>query len=143
MTQQISRGEFLKRIGGLSVIVLFDRSAFGIPSSPDPLPHPEPRSSITADKVLKADELGEKPRKAVLDAYEAARQSPQVFDGLACGCGCHGEATHQHRSLLVCYETRQPTGCAACQMEATFVGKMVKDGKSLSEIRAAVDKKFG
>ena len=141
MPGSISRSDFLKRMGGLSVLVLLDRSTISF--GPDPLPHPEPRAGITADKVLKAEDLGEKPRKVVVDAYDAARQHPQVFDGLACGCGCHGEASYQHRSLLGCYETRQPTGCPSCRDEATFVGKMAKDGKTLSEFRAAVDKKFG
>jgi hypothetical protein len=142
MSQSINRAEFLKRLGGLSALAVLDRSALGaVPT--DSLNHPEPRAGITSDKVLKADDLGEKPRKAVLAAYDAARQSPQIFDGLACACGCHGDATYQHRSLLVCYETRQPTGCQSCQMESAFVGKMVKAGKSLAEIRAAVDKKFG
>jgi hypothetical protein len=141
MARQISRGEFLKRMGGLSVIAFLDRSALLPPA--DPLPHPEPRAGITADKVLKAEDLGAKPRKGVLEAYDAARQHPQIFDGLACGCNCHGEATYQHRSLLVCYETKQPTGCGACQMEASFVGNLVKEGRTLAEIRVAVDKKFG
>jgi hypothetical protein len=142
MTQQISRAGFLKRITGLSIVAVLDRSAFRWTGA-ESLAHPEPRAGITADKVLKPEDLGERPRKAVLEAFEAARQYPQVFDGLACACGCHGEASYQHRSLLVCYETRQPTGCQSCQMEATFVGKMAKDGKTLAEIRAAVDKKFG
>jgi hypothetical protein len=142
MPQSIGRADFLKRVGGLSVVVLLDRSWRGLPAA-DPLPHPEPRSGITADRVLKADDLGDKPRRAVLEAYDAARQHPQIFDGLACGCGCHGEASYQHRSLLVCYETRQPTGCPSCREEATFVGRLVKDGKTLAEIRTAVDKKFG
>ena len=142
MVRQISRGEFLKRVGGLSVIAFLDRST-PVLSLTDVLNHPEPRPGITAEKVLKVEDLGEKPRKAVIEAFEAARQYPQVFDGLACGCGCQGDASHQHRSLLVCYETKQPTGCAACQMEASFVGKLVREGKTLVEIRAAVDKKFG
>jgi hypothetical protein len=138
----ISRGEFLKRVGGLSVIALLDRSVLSAGMA-DPLDHPDPRAGVTADSVLKADELGAKPRKAVIDAYAAAREHPQIFDGLACACGCHGGASYQHRSLLVCYETKQPTGCVACQMEASFVGKMAKDGKALAEIRVAVDRKFG
>lgn len=143
MTQQISRGEFLRRMGGLSAIVLLDRSGLALPAL-DPLPHPEPRDGVTSEKVLKADDLGDKPRKAVLDAYDAARHDPQIFDGLACGCGCHGQAAaYQHRSLLVCYETRQPTGCPSCREEATLVGKLIKEGKTLAEIRAAVDKRFG
>src|SRR5205085_662865 len=107
------------------------------------LKHPEPRPGITAEKVLTAEDLGEKSRKSVTDAYAAARQYPEIFDGLACACGCHGDATYQHRSLLVCYETRQPTGCGGCQQEAAFVGKLAKDGKTLAEIRASVDKKYG
>ena len=140
--QPISRAEFLKRVGSLSLIVLLDRSTVALAVA-DPLNHPEPRAGITADKVLPIADLGEKPRKSVLDAYAAAREHPAVFDGLACACGCHGDASYQHRSLLVCYETKQPTGCMACQQEASFVAKMAKDGKSLAEIRTAVDKKFG
>jgi hypothetical protein len=142
MARQISRGAFLKQIGGLSVIAFLDRSTLVAPLT-DALNHPEPRPGVTAEKVLKVEDLGEKPRKSVLEAFDAARQYPQIFDGLSCGCGCEGEASHQHRSLLVCYETKQPTGCAACQMEASFVGKLAKDGKTLVEIRVAVDKKFG
>ena len=142
MTLPISRGDFLRRIGGLSAIILLDRSVLALPGL-DPLPHPEPRDGVTSEKVLKADDLGDKPRKAVLEAYEAARHDPQIFDGLACGCGCHGQATHQHRSLLVCYETRQPTGCPSCREEAILVGKLIKEEKTLAEIRAVVDKKFG
>jgi hypothetical protein len=138
----MTRANFLKRIGGMSALLLLDRRMFR-PAAVGSLKHPEPRPGITSDKVLKDDDLGEKPRKAVLEAYDAARQSPQIFDGLACACGCHGDASYQHRSLLVCYETRQPTGCQSCQMESAFVGKMVKDGKTLAEIRAAVDRKFG
>lgn len=142
MTQSMNRAGFLKRLGGLSVLVAIDPSLFRNVAA-DSLKHPEPRAGITSEKVLKDEDLGEKPRKAVLEAYDAARQSPQIFDGLACACGCHGDASYQHRSLLVCYETRQPTGCQSCQMESAFVGKMVKDGKTLAEIRAAVDRKFG
>lgn len=141
-TTPISRAAFLKRVGGLSVLVALDQSALRFTRA-EPLKHPDPRAGITADKVLKADDLGEKPRNGVLEAYDAARTYPVVFDGLACACGCHGDASYQHRSLLVCYETRQPTGCPACRMEATFVAKMAKEGKTLVEIRAAVDKKFG
>ena len=140
--QPISRGEFLKRMGGLSVIALLDRSVLSLASA-DPLNHPDPRAGVTAEKVLSVSDLGEKARKSILEAYSAAREYPLIFDGLACACGCHGDASYQHRSLLVCYETRQPTGCQACQMEAAFVGRMAKDGKTLAEIRLAVDKKFG
>lgn len=137
----ISRAAFLRRVAGLSAFVVLDRSV--IARATEPLKHPEPRAGITAAKVLSAEDLGTKPRKAVSEAYDAARQYPGVFDGLACACGCHGDAEYQHRSLLSCYESRQPTGCQSCQMEAAFVGGLAKDGKTLVEIRAAVDRKFG
>jgi hypothetical protein len=140
--EPISRAGFLKRVGGMAVIAMLDRSALTF-AAVDPLIHPEPRAGVTAEKVLPVADLGEKARKSVLDAYAAAREHPSIFDGLACACGCHGEASYQHRSLLVCYETKQPTGCVACQTEASFVGKLAKEGRALAEIRSAVDKKFG
>ena len=138
----ITRAAFLERVAGLSALLMLGRGSLTVPMA-EPLRHPEPRAGITAAKVLSVEDLGAKPRKAVSDAYEAARLHPGVFDGLACACGCHGDAEYQHRSLLSCYESRQPTGCQACQMEAAFVGGMAKEGKTLVEIRAAVDKKFG
>lgn len=137
----LTRSEFLKKIGGLSVLAMLDRSVFRLAAG-DALKHPEPRAGVTADKVLKVDDLGERVSRSVSAAYDAARKYPEIFDGLACACGCHGEAAYQHRSLLVCYETRQPTGCHTCQTEASFVGKMTADGKTLADIRTAVDRKF-
>ena len=141
MSERIDRAAFLKRAGGLFALALFDPSSTWSHDR-EPLPHPDPRPGITADKVLKASELGDRPKKGVLSAYDAAREMPQVFDGLACGCGCSDHAG-THRSLLVCYESMQPTGCASCREEADFVAKMARDGKTLAEIRTAVDKKFG
>jgi hypothetical protein len=140
-SDSITRATFLKRMAGLSAFVLLDRAQ--VDPLAEPLKHPEPRAGITAAKVLTVDDLGTKPRKAVSEAYDAARQYPGVFDGLACACGCHGDAEYQHRSLLSCYESRQPTGCQSCQMEAAFVGALAREGKTLVDIRAAVDKKFG
>ncbi len=106
-----------------------------------PLPHPEPRAGITSERVLTVETLGSRSDK-VLAAYEAARRHPELFDGLACGCGCYGLKT-PHRSLLVCYETMQPTGCQTCASEATFVNKLAEQNASLADIRTAVDKEFG
>ena len=140
--QGISRHAFLKRLGALSVVILMP-PPLSIPARVHGLKHPEPRDGITSDKVLTAADLGQRTRKSVIDAYEMARQNPHVFDGLACACGCLGAAEPLHRSLLACYETRQPTGCHGCREQAAFVGKLVQDKKTLAEIRAAVDKEFG
>lgn len=83
--EAISRAVFLKRAAGLSVLVAFDRSVLRVGPT-EPAKHPDPRPGITAEKVLRADDLGERPRKSVTEAYEAARQFPEVFDGIACDC---------------------------------------------------------
>ncbi len=140
LSQPISRAGFIRSLGGLSVLALLDRSRLAVPLPA--LKHPDPREGITAEKVLKLEDLGEKPRKKVVDAYDAARQYPAIFDGLACACGCLGAESYQHRSLLVCFETRQPTGCHGCQEESAFVARLAKDNKTLAEIRVAVDKEF-
>jgi len=106
-----------------------------------PLPHPDPRPGITGEHVLSHDQLG-KRKDTVYDAYDFARTYPEIFDGIYCICHCDkGKAGH--RSLLACYESTQPTGCGTCQEEGEFVGKLAAEGKSLGEIRSAVDKEYG
>ena len=102
-----------------------------------PLKHPNPRAGITSAKVLADDALP--ADKSVRAAYAAARANPESFDGLQCACGCSDE----HRSLLVCYETKQPTGCWNCRDIAKLVSDEIAKKKSLAEIRAAVDRKYG
>ncbi len=141
----MNRATFLRHSGALVALGVFGRALPARAALVDPGPgleHPEPRPGITGERVLTPEALGSPREKDVLPAYEYARTYPGVFDGLACACGCteHGPA---HRSLLVCYETKQPTGCWGCRSEAKFVAEMAKEQKSLAEIRAAVDKKFG
>src|SRR5207237_1740045 len=88
---RIDRAAFLKRAGGLFAVVLIDRSTLGRLRRPadSELHHPDPRPGINADHVLTADDLGDLgKKKSVAAAYEAAREYPEVFDGIACVCGC-------------------------------------------------------
>jgi hypothetical protein len=91
--------------------------------------------------VLSVETLGSSRPKRVMDAYEAARKYPEILDGLYCACQCSGKSGH--RSLLVCFETMQPTGCGGCQEEAELAGKLAKQEKTLADIRLAVDKAYG
>ena len=102
--------------------------------------HPDPRPGITGERVLNTEAIRAKPR--IAEIYDMAREIPQVFDGLYCYCHCHDGATG-HRSLLACFETDQPTGCYGCGAQARLAHRAFKEGKSLTEIRAACDKKFG
>ena len=140
----MDRSNFLRRTGGLLAAAFIAPDGFGgiarVLSSDRPIEHPEPREGITGEHVLTAEALGKFAEKAkVMDAFNAAREYPAIFDGIACTCSCGGKKG-EHRSLLVCFETMQPTGCGACQVEAEVVAKAVREGKTLAEVRLAVDK---
>jgi hypothetical protein len=109
----------------------------GLRWSPDSFPHPDPRPGITAANVLPDDKLPNK--KKVRELYAAAREYPEIFDGIYCTCHCSDQG---HRSLLSCFESEQATGCWACQEVAEEVAKRAREGKTLTEVRAAVDKEF-
>lgn len=143
LSEAVSRRDALRRLGGFALFALLpaDRLAADPPDPVkpvDPFPHPEPRPGITAANVLGADQLPDKKR--VRAAYDAAREYPELFDGLYCVCECSSQG---HRSLLACFESKQPTGCWSCQEQAEFVLKRAKEGKTLAEIRDAIDKKWG
>jgi hypothetical protein len=139
----ISRGDFLRRATGLlAVFTLPSDSVFRVLANPSSLEHPDPRPGITAEHVLSVEALASIKSERVKDAYESARAYPAIFDGIACGCSCGGR-NGNHRSLLVCYETTQPTGCQACRDEAQLVARLAAKDTPLAEIRAAVDKRFG
>ena len=97
--------------------------------------HPEPRTGITAEKVLPPEKLPD--RRRVRRAFEMAREIPQIFDGLYCHCDC--EKSHGHRSLLSCFESDQAIGCLACREEAELAYRLYQQGKTLDQIRLAVD----
>ena len=141
--QNIDRSTFLRRAGGLFAVALIGRSSVAHAlAARGGLDHPEPREGITSDHVLTADALGTSHGAKVLEQYDSARSYPALFDGIACGCSCGTGRKAEHRSLLSCFETMQPTGCGGCQMEADIVGKLAKEGKPLADIRKAIDKIF-
>jgi Protein of unknown function with PCYCGC motif len=136
----IGRRVFLLRAAVIVALLGTDRDAFAsVRTRRRGLPHPDPRPGITGDNVLPEAELGSK--RSVRETYAAARTHPEIFDGIYCACRC--EESMNHRSLLSCFESRQAIGCLACREEAELVGRLAGDGKSLEEIRLAVDKEFG
>lgn len=99
--------------------------------------HPTPRPGITASAVLKPSRVPKRSR----EAYEAARAVPEVLDGLYCHCNC---AEHRGmRSLLSCFETEMPLTCGICKGEARLAYRLSREGKTLAQIRAAVDEAYG
>ena len=135
MPSPISRRDALARIAIAIAAPLVAGAARRAPRGPR---HPEPRPGITAEHVL-PDARVEAEFK---DAYDAARQIPEVLDGIYCHCDCADRHSNL-RSLLSCYETEMPMHCGVCSGEARAALRLHKEGKTLAEIRAAIDKRFG
>ena len=105
-----------------------------------PGPHPTPRPGIDASKVLSADKLKDSPR--VLLAFDEVRQIPQIIDGIRCRCGCASAPAFY--SLLTCFEgDAMARMCDICRGQGRLAFRLHKAGKSLNEIRAAIDDRYG
>lgn len=102
--------------------------------------HPTPRAGVTGANVLTVADLEESPR--LIPLFDAIRKIPSVADGIGCKCGCVGQEGIY--SLLSCYEGKgMARGCPICQGEGRLVTRLHGEGKSLAEIRTAVDAQFG
>jgi hypothetical protein len=104
-------------------------------------PHPTPRPGITGAKVATHEQLAAKPQ--LIGLFDSVRETPEIIDGIRCNCGCsHNEGFY---SLLTCYEGKDAMAkeCPICQGQGRLAVRLHKAGKSLAEIRTAVDAKFG
>jgi len=102
-------------------------------------PHPEPRKGYTAAKVLTADQIDDKD---LVPLFDGVRAIPQVVDGIRCHCGCADEPDKY--SLLSCYEGTEAMAlwCPICEGQGRLTIRLHKSGKTLDEIRKAVDARF-
>ena len=101
--------------------------------------HPDPRPGIDGSHVLTKAQLTHNPEAAPV--FDQVREIPQIADGIRCHCGC--PETPGYRSLLNCFEGEgMAQHCAICQGQAKLAHKMFKRGKSLKEIRAAIDEEY-
>lgn len=73
-------------------------------------------------------------------AYRAAKEIPGVLDHMYCYCEC--KKNFGHKSLLTCHVDNHSKFCNVCMDEATMAHRMHKDGKSVAEIRGAIDSKY-
>ena len=126
--------------GSRSPLPLSTEGCHGFAEAPLQTEHPEPRPGIDASRVLKHDELADAPH--AVPVFDKIREIPEVADGIFCHCGC--AALPGYRSLLVCYEDPgMAKWCEICQGEGNLTYRLHKAGKSLDQIRAAIDAKFG
>jgi hypothetical protein len=102
-------------------------------------PHPKPRPGITGSRVLTSDQLSKSP--ALIPLFESIREIPEVIDGIRCNCGCTNPP--EFYSLLSCYESKgMARDCVVCQGQGRLAVRLHKEGKTLDQIRAAIDAKF-
>jgi hypothetical protein len=98
--------------------------------------HPDPRPGIDGAKVLAADRVPEDARAV----YDGIRHIAPVADGIGCPCGCQNTAGMY--SLLSCFEeSGMARFCDICKGVGRLVVKLDGEGKTLDEIRAAVDRR--
>lgn len=131
----ISRRDALARLIVVVAAPIVAGAARRAPRGPR---HPEPRPGVTAEHVLPDDKVDAEHK----DAYAAAREIPEILDGIYCHCDCADRHSNL-RSLLSCFETEMPMSCGICSGEARSALELHRAGKSLTEIRAAIDKRFG
>lgn len=141
--QSHTRREFLAACGALvaAAVVPGVVRAAAPRHRPHGGPHPTPRPGITGAKVATHEQLAGKPK--LIELFDAVREVPEVIDGIRCNCGCsHNEGFY---SLLTCYEGKDAMAkeCSICQGQGRLAVRLHKAGKSLDEIRSAVDAKFG
>jgi len=111
------------------------------PLRADPSPHPTPRPGITADKVLRREQLAESPDAVAV--FDMVREIPEVVDGIRCNCGC--ASSPGYYSLLTCFEGKDAMAqhCQVCQGQGRLAHRLHKAGKSLDEIRKGIDARYG
>ena len=137
-----SRRQFLRTCAAVGAIVVPVGLLRAAPVGGASLnPHPTPRAGITAAKVLTKEQLAKKPKLVAL--FDSVREIPEVIDGIRCNCGC---AQYEgFYSLLSCYEglDAMAKDCVVCQGQGRLAARLHKAGKSLDDIRSAIDAKFG
>lgn len=102
--------------------------------------HPEPRAGIDGSHVLRRAQLG--AHAAAIPVFDMVRRMPAIADGIGCQCGCAEDPAY--RSLLTCYEGEgMAKRCAVCQAQARLAWRLHREGRTLDEIRAAIDEEFG
>src|SRR5690606_6122948 len=100
--------------------------------------HPEPRPGIDGSKVLE----GEQVPAELAELCDRVRLAAHVADGIRGQCDCAD--VEGFYSLLTCYEdSGMALHCNECQDVGELVTRMHAEGRTLKEIRAAVDRHFG
>ena len=133
-----NRRSFLGRCTAVVAVFVMGRAGTPNPRG-TPGPHPEPRPGIDSSRVLTREQLADHPD--AISAFDQVREIPQIVDGIRCSCGC--ASREGFYSLLSCYEgDGMARMCEVCQGTGRMAYRLHKQGKTLKEIREAVDLRF-
>ena len=134
----MSRRRALGLLAGVGGLVMLRPEWASARAIPGPVQHPEPRPGIDASAVLPPERVA--PHATEL--YDHIREIPHVVDGIRCQCGC-ADLPGMY-SLLSCYgESGMAQYCDICSGEGRLAYRLHQEGRSLDEIRAAIDRRFG
>lgn len=134
-----TRRGFLAGTAAAALAAALPRPLAGLASRRPAGPHPTPRPGIDASKVLTAAQLTDDPD--AIPAFDAVRTIPGIADGIRCHCGC--AERDGFYSLLSCYEGEgMARMCLICQGEGRMAERMHRQGRTLGEIRAAIDARY-
>jgi len=103
--------------------------------------HPTPRNEATAGRVASPQAIAATAGEDAAAVYSMAKEIPHIIDGIYCYCHCSEHKSHY--SLLTCFEDGHGAACRSCREEVTLAYRLAKEGKSLEEIRVAIDAAFG
>lgn len=135
-----SRRVFLETVGAAVGTALAATRGRAQPAATHRADHPDPRPGIDGARVLTPEQLADYPD--VIDVYDGIRRIPQIADGIRCQCGC--SESEGMRSLLTCFESNgMARHCEVCQSQGRLAVRWHDAGRSLDEIRAAIDARFG
>ncbi len=134
--QGVTRRGFLAVLPGLFLVAATGRGWAADAVGEVQRKHPTPRRGINASRVVAARDLDDDAE--VRHAFELIREIPRVADGIRCHCGC--DEMEGYYSLLSCFEKDgMAQHCEVCRGHAKTAHRLHRAGKSLAQIRAAID----
>ena len=111
-----------------------DQPASGQATETTPPYHKSAKEAQPLPQLLPASDFSDRP--LVARAYEIAHLIPLVLAQQPCFCHCDRE--FGHGSLLDCFASSHTAGCGVCMSETFLAYELTRQGKTPSEIRAAI-----